>query len=210
MPFLRPSRRSGMFLPARRRIRRLKPLFSGLVPPIGHLLIFFASSLALPSAAGAIENLGGIIIEIEPSRSPGDLLLLLDRVPLGPGGVPLCRKPSGKKVSVLAQNAVRREGEHSTFVVPPARPDFLSDLLTVGDCLTVHGRLETRRTNPAANDIRIVSSLQEKKKNAKPLRAFFLGIWSDQPSLPAVSSALLRPVKQRFPDKTLVSRSDGP
>ncbi|WP_152559036.1 hypothetical protein [Leptospirillum ferriphilum] len=196
-------------LPARRRIRRLKRLFLGIVPPKGHLLMLLAASLALPSPAGAIENLGGIVVEIEPSRSPGDLRLLLDRVPLGPGGVPLCRKPSRKSVLVLAQKGVRREGEHSTFVVSSGRPDSLSALLSVGDCLTVNGRPERRGMNPAADDIRIVSSLQKRKK-AKPVRAFSLKIWEEHPSLPSVSSPLPIPEKQRFPDKTLVSRSDSP
>lgn len=182
MSCFRSFRDSRILLSPSHPGKHFRRFFSALLFLKMGLLLLFSASLALPSPAGAIENLGGIVVDIEPSHSPGDLRLLIDQVPLGPGGVPLCQKPSGKLLSILSQNLVRRAGEHSTFVVSPEPVDPLSALLAVGDCLTVEGRRDRRGTDPDADDIRIVSSLQGQKQNSGSVQAFFLKIWTEHPS----------------------------
>ena len=151
------------------------PIMSGLLFLSLNLLLVFAA----PFPAEASGNFGGIVVDIEPTHSSSDLRLLIDRVPLTSRGIPLCQKPSGRLVSVLAQNNVRRQREHSTFVVSSGRSDRLSGLLSVGDCLTVHGRRDRQRSNPARNDIRIVSTLRGHTRNMRSFRAFFLKLWPD-------------------------------
>ncbi len=177
------------------------PIMPGLLLLALNLLLVFA----LPFPAKASENFGGIVVDIEPTHSSSDLRLLIDRVPLTSKGIPLCQKPSGRLVSVLAQNNVRRQREHSTFVVSSGRSDRLSGLLSVGDCLTVHGRRDRQRSTPDRNDIRIVSTLRGHTKNMRSFRAFFLKLWPDI----APRSSIRGPEKHPYQKVSLFLRSDG-
>ena len=123
---------------------------------------------------------GGIIVHLQKMASTGDDRILIDLTPMTSKGVPVCQKPSGKLVSVLAGKSFRHHREPSSFVVIPDSSDPLPRHLAVGDCLTVDGndvdRIAPSRPS-AGNRIRIVPSLSARDKGIRVVRALSLKLW---------------------------------
>lgn len=123
---------------------------------------------------------GGIVVHLQKMVSTGEERILLDRTPMISKEVPLCRKPSGKVVPVLAGQSFRHHREPSSFVVIPDSSDPLPRHLAVGDCITVEGNVVERfpLTRPSAqNRIRIDPSVSLQKKGVGIVRAFSLKVW---------------------------------
>ena len=109
---------------------------------------------------------GGIVVGIRKSSGSGRVSLEIRRVPIGAGGRPLCRKPSGP---ILAVASVRRvfstagEGLRSALVVMGDSSRRPLRALAIGQCVSVapddsgRGRgavspiLEIERTLPAGS-----------------------------------------------------------
>ncbi|MHB1926496.1 MAG: hypothetical protein ACYCRD_04415 [Leptospirillum sp.] len=123
---------------------------------------------------------GGIVVHLQKMASTGDDRILIDLTPMTSNGVPVCQKPSGKLVSVLAGKSFRHHREPSSFVVIPDPSDPLPRHLAVGDCLTVDGndvdRIAPSRPS-AGNRIRIVPSLSARDKGIRVVRALSLKLW---------------------------------
>lgn len=123
---------------------------------------------------------GGIIVHLQKTVSFGEEQILLDRTPMISKEVPLCWKPSGKVVPVLAGKNFRHHREPSSFVVIPDSSDPLPRKLAVGDCITVEGNVVDRiplAPSSAENRIRIDPSVSLKKKGVGIVRAFSLKLW---------------------------------
>lgn len=129
---------------------------------------------------------GGIVVHLQKMASTGDDRILIDLTPMTSKGVPVCQKPSGKLVSVLAGKSFRHHREPSSFVVIPDPSDPLPRHLAVGDCLTVDGN-DVDRIPPshssAENSIQIVPSLSVGDKGIRIVRALSLKLWPENPSL---------------------------
>lgn len=126
------------------------------------------------------RTFAGIIVHLRKTVSFGEEHILLDRTPITSKGVPVCRKPSGKVVPVLAGKSFRQHREPSSFVVIPDSSDPLPRHLAVGDCITVEGNVVERipLARPSAeNRIRIAPSVPLQKKGAGIVRAFSLKLW---------------------------------
>ena len=183
-------------------IRKTQDIFSQrIIAPVFQLIlgIFLglSGSFSVPCYAGGIVDekqgptiksgklFGGIVVHLQKLASSGDVRILIDLTPLTIKGVPVCQKPSGKMVSVLAGRGFEHHREHSAFVVIPDPSDPLPRNLTVGDCLTVDGNDVDRVSRPtlqSEDSIQIVPSLK-KDTGVHVVRAFFLKLWPGNPSL---------------------------
>jgi hypothetical protein len=184
-------------------IRKTQDIFSQrIIAPVFQLilgiLLGISGSFSVPCYAGGIDDekqgpaiksgkmFGGIVVHLQKLASSGDVRILIDLTPLTIKGVPVCQKPSGKMVSVLAGKGFYHHREHSAFVVIPDPSDPLPRNLTVGDCLTVDGNDVDRVSRPtmqSEDSIQIVPSLVKKDTGVQIVRAFFLKLWPGNPSL---------------------------
>jgi len=171
-------------------------LFRIVILPLSRLSIalFLAMTglFSVPCYAGGTEDekyglsqtpgkvFGGIVVHLQKMASTGDDRILIDLTPMTSKGVPVCRKPSGKLVSVLAGKSFRHHREPSSFVVISDPSDPPPRHLAVGDCLTVDGN-DVDRVAPsrpsAENSIRIVPSLSVGDKGIRIVRALSLKLW---------------------------------
>lgn len=71
---------------------------------------------------------GGIVVHLQKMASTGDDRILIDLTPMTSKGVPVCQKPSGKLVSVLAgkklppSQGAQLLRRHSRSLRPPSPP----------------------------------------------------------------------------------------
>jgi hypothetical protein len=174
--------------------RILAPLFQLILG----IVLGLTGSFSVPCYAGGLDDekqgtsiksgklFGGIVVHLQKLASSGDVRILIDLTPLSANGAPVCQKPSGKMVSVLAGRGFDHHREHSAFVVIPDPSDPLPRNLMVGDCLTVDGNDVDRVSRPtlqSEDSIQIVPSLAKKEKGVQVVRAFFLKLWPETPSL---------------------------
>ncbi len=159
--------------------------------------VFFVLSYVFetPSTVFALDNgdnkrgtskslIGGVVVHIE-KRAAGHIKLLLDRTPLDPSNRPVCQKPTGNLVTVLAGKDFEATHERSAFVVMEDPSDPLPSHLAVGDCLTVAGN-DIDRVDPVTgkddeDSIQIVHTLKE--KSIRMIQALSVTLWPDGLSL---------------------------
>lgn len=159
--------------------------------------IFFVLSYVFetPSTVFALDNgdnkrgtskslIGGVVVHIE-KRAAGHIKLLLNRTPLDSSNRPVCQKPTGNLVTVLAGKDFEATHERSAFVVMEDPGDPLPSHLAVGDCLTVAGN-DIDRVDPVTgkedeDSIQIVHTLKE--KSIRMIQALSVTLWPDGLSL---------------------------
>ena len=120
---------------------------------------------------------GGIVVHVQKLASSGKTRLLLNITPMDGKGHPVCQKPTGSLVDVLAgpRHEIRRE--HSAFVVVENNSDPLPSYLNVGDCLTVDGDDVDRfsRAPKSEDSIQILPAL--KGQTIRLIQALSVTLW---------------------------------
>jgi len=122
--------------------------------------------------------LGGVVVSIQKMASRDQTKFLLDLVPLGLSGQPICQKPEGQLAEVLMSRIFRRQTNPGVFTIFDDRRGFIPPAIKVGDCLTVEGRKVKylfRETRVVEDRIRIVSTLKGSK--IRLIQAFFIKLW---------------------------------
>ncbi|MHB1605067.1 MAG: hypothetical protein ACYCTV_01550 [Leptospirales bacterium] len=135
---------------------------------------------------------GGVVVHIQKLASTRQIRILLDLTPLGRNGQPICQKPTGKLLRVLAGKSFHQHREHSAFVVVEAPRDPLPSHLTVGDCLTVDGNdidRVTGNTSKTEDSIQILPTL--KTHGVRMIQAISLKLWTENPPQEAHSKIYL-------------------
>ena len=125
---------------------------------------------------------GGVVVHIQKLASARQTRLLLDITPMDSQGRPVCQKPTGKLVRVLAGRSFHKHREHSAFVVVEDPSDPLPSHLTVGDCLTVDGNdvdRVSRNTSKTEDSIQILPSL--KAQGIQMIQALSVKLWPENP-----------------------------
>lgn len=135
---------------------------------------------------------GGVVVHIQKLASARQTKLLLDLTPMDRNGQPVCQKPTGKLVRVLAGRSFHKHREHSAFVVVEDPSDPLPTHLMVGDCLTVDGNdvdRVSRNTSRTENSIQILPTL--KTHGIRMIQALSVKLWPESPPQEAHSTTYL-------------------
>ena len=129
--------------------------------------------------------LAGIVVHIQKVASTGSIKLLVDTVPTNPSGHPLCTKPTGHLVRVLAGHRFSKPRSSGSLVVTGS-PEKISDpKVSVGDCLSIRGLSITRLgqvSRSVENRIRIVPSLERSTRSIRMIQADVFRLWPEPTS----------------------------
>ncbi len=122
---------------------------------------------------------GGVVVGIRKNPGSGQVSIEIRRVPIGPGGRPRCRKPSGQ---ILAVGSVRRvfsaagEGLRSALVImgdPSLRP---LRALEIGQCVSVAPD-DSGRGRGAVSPVLEIERTPPADRLRKRIRKGFVEIW---------------------------------
>ncbi len=123
---------------------------------------------------------GGIVVHVQKLASSKRTQLLLDITPMDKEGHPVCSKPTGSLVRVLAGPKPAPPRERSSFMVVESIQDPLPSYLNVGDCLTVDGNDVDRFSRAPKNEdsIQILPSITSSKgQTIRLIQALSVTIW---------------------------------
>lgn len=120
---------------------------------------------------------GGIVVHVQKLASSRKTRILLDITPIDKNGHPVCQKPTGSLVRVLAGPKVGVQREHSAFIVLERKSDPLPSFLNVGDCLTVDGDDVDRFSRAHASEDSIQILPQVKAQAMRLIQALSVTLW---------------------------------
>ncbi|MHB1285961.1 MAG: hypothetical protein ACYCYP_05255 [Leptospirales bacterium] len=123
---------------------------------------------------------GGIVVHVQKLASSKRTQLLLDITPMDQKGHPVCSKPTGSLIRVLAAPKPSTPRERSSFMVVESIQDPLPSYLNVGDCLTVDGNDVDRFSRAPKNEdsIQILPATpSSKSQTIRLIQALSVTLW---------------------------------
>lgn len=207
------------------------PILKTIIKNILPASLFIGASALLPVqtlAAGSSEEeqygisgktgkaFAGIVVHIQQVSPSGSTKLLVDTVPTDASGHPVCAKPTGHLVGVLAGQRLSNLRSSGSLVVTGSPESVPSPKISVGDCLTVRG-LSINRLDDVSRSledrIRIVPSLERSSRSLRMIQADRFRLWPEptsqeahrKSSFPHSSSpTLLAPLPKKADRKSVV------
>ena len=127
----------------------------------------------------------GIVVHIQQVSPTGSTKFLVDTVPTDSSGHPLCTKPTGHLVGVLAGRRLSNLRSSGSLVVTGSPEKVPTPKVSVGDCLSVRGLSINRlgHVSKSLEDrIRIVPSLERSSRPLRMIQADRFRLWPEPTS----------------------------